>query len=367
MSNIKVCWLPQGSYVEMTATRLWVKPEDYIPVKSNEDTIKHILWWWVWLLPIKNNNWWQVREVMRHLPDLISCATMIWHTRFEINHVLACQSCSSLGNITEIHWHTQALVQCASSLRDMWTNPDTIISRQNKINNPIPDTTKYIIEVDNKIWILRKITEILSYYWINIEYIHSTPYGKWKYRFYFQIKNKYRENMLSNTLLDEFSEIWWSIIEDKKHSEWKIKLVSRKSNVDWVIDAMNNPNVWAICSKETADLYWLQIQNPNFAPERNRTSFALVANKNIKCNFDDLTWLYKKRAIGLLTLPNRKWILNQVLKEIEEVKINLSFIMSLKADNDICQIALVCEKWKNWETSHIKQKVDELKWNLEIL
>jgi prephenate dehydratase len=358
---MQVAWLKKWSYTHEVYKKIW-SPWKYYPKESNIDTIETVRDWWVWIIPIMNTYWWTVRKEIWKIIQLKSLSHIKWIYDLPVNHVLAWSG--KVWDLTEVHAHPQALMQCSSWLIDIWASTQELVASYNHIKE-IPNTTQCNIEIDDWIWVLEKITKIFEHTKINIRHIHSFPIWKWKYRFYTVIDNS-NTNLLY--LNKELGKIWWEIIKSNEEiNNWKIKLVSRDTNVDWIPDALDNSNIWVICSEQTAFDNWLNILNPNFSPEDNQTSFIVLANNQTNISLNNFKWIVQNKVLWLLTLPNRVWILRQALSTIKNVWLSLSFILSLNDGDWWARIAVVMDKWISWEIMSIQRELNKIGWNLKIM
>lgn len=369
---MNVAWLPEWSYTHEVWKKIW-SPWIYVPQKSNEETIKYIKWnRWAWILPKVNSYWWPVEEVMSNIWKLRE-VYMLWDYLLKINHILAW--IWEILDLTEVHAHPQALMQCASWLKKLWANPELLIKEAYKTPK-IYETKEFIIEIEDNVWSLSEILEIIWKHNINIEYLHSAPHWKSKYRFYLLIKDYNLDKMTFRSIKSELDSVWWKIFQEKYNIPdpnnlkipvpTNIKLVPRNTNVDWIPDALKNPNIWVICSKETARANRLNILKDNICPVDNETHFSIISTlKNV--NPDDFKWLVNDKVMWLLTLPDEVWVLAKSLMFIKDIWLSLSFIMSLSNNIWWYDFPLVMERWVNWEILEIQERIKAIWWNLRIM
>lgn len=358
---MQVAWLKEWSYTYEVWEKMW-SPWEYIPQDSNEETIAFIRDWWVWIVPIMNTYWWSVREEIDRIVRWDGIHIKWWYN-LPIKHVLAWSG--KLTDIQKVHAHKQALIQCSDWLKQMWVSTEYLINNYNSIIE-IPNTIQCVIEINDCIWVLEKITTIFKNKMINLKHVHSFPNWEWKFRFYISYDNN-GINLLQ--LNRELEKIWWKmILEQKKQIEdSEIKLMPRNTNADWIPEAQENTNIWVICSEETALSNWLQILNEELSPQDNMTSFAILANNSTRVNLNNFKWIVQDRVLWLLTLPNQVWILKQSLSIISNVWLSLSFILSLNDGDWWARIAVVMNKWVNWEIYNIQKKLNQINWNLKVI
>ncbi len=352
---MQIAWLGRWSYTHMVSKEICSHLE-YIPQDSNEKTIDFVRYWWVWIVPIMNTYWWSVRKEIGEIIRWMDNIHMKWIYYLPIEHVLAW--IGELTDIREVHAHNQALIQCSDGLQKIWASTENLINEYNFIKEK-PNTTKCIIEINDWIWVLEKITAIFEWKKINIRHIHSFPSWKWKYRFYMSYDNTFT----SVSQIDkELEKIWWQMIFEQKKQigNSEIKLIPRNTNVDWILEAKENPNIWVICSEETALDNWLQVLNRELSPKDNITSFVVLANNQTKIHLSNFTWIVQDRVIWLLTLPNSVWILRQALSIIKNTWLSLNFILSLNDWEWGARISLVMKKWVGWEILEVRKNIQLL-------
>ena len=362
---MQVAWLKEWSYTHEVWKKIW-SPWKYESQNSNKETIDFIKWTrWIWILPKVNIYWWPVEEVMSNIWKLKE-AHMLWYYPLKIHHILAWSW--DILDLTEVHAHPQALMQCSRWLKKLWANPELLIKEAYKTPK-IYETEEFIIEISDEVWGLEDILEIIWRHWINIEYLHSVPHWKWKYRFYLLIKDYNLDKMTSKSIKSELKDVWWKIFQEKYNNEledWDIKLVSRNTNVDWIQNAKIDKRIWIICSKETAQANWLNILKDNIWPIDNETHFSIISTlKDVNPN--DFKWLVNDKVMWLLTLPDEVWVLAKSLMFIKDIWLSLSFIMSLANNIWWYDFPLVMEKWVNWEIKEIQEKIKKIWWNLRVI
>lgn len=362
-NNLEIAWLPVWSYTHEVYEKIW-KPWEYLPNDSIAQLIDNVRAWWISIVPINNTEWWQVNWP---IPNIFNPNWHIkWWFELPVEHSLAVSKTENTINdmpLSEIHAHPQALIQCKEGLRNLWADVDSIIKQYNKLDI-IPKTTQCVIEINDWIWVLEKITAIFESKRINLRHVHSFPYWEWKFRFYIS----YDDTGISLLQLNrELERIWWQVIEEQEQNpDSKIKLIPRNANTDGIPDALWNPEIWVICSWKTALNNWLKILD-SISPENNTTSFAILANNNTRVSLDNFKWIVQDRVLWLLTLPNKIWILRQALGIISDTWLSLSFILSLSDGEWWCRIATVMNKWVNWEIYKIQKKLNQLNWNLRVM
>jgi prephenate dehydratase len=359
---MQVAWLKEWSYTHEVWKKIWLEWV-YIPQNSNWQTIDFVRNWWVWIVPIMNTYWWSVREEIGNIIKLTNSSHTKWWYNLWIKHVLAWSG--KVWDLKEIHAHKQALIQCSEWLDKIWASTEDIINSYNSIKE-IPGTTKCIIEINDWIWILEKITAIFEKKLINIRHLHSFPSLDWKYKFYISFDDT---NASSLQINKELEKIWWQMILDQKEQikDSEIKLVPRNTNADWIPEAQNDSRIWVICSEETALSNWLQILNKELSLQDNTTSFVVLANNQTRIPLNNFKEIVQDRVIWLLNLPNKVWILRQSLSIIRNVWLSLSFILSLNDGEWGARIALVMNKWVNWEIMSIQKDLNKIQWSLKVI
>lgn len=359
---MKVAWLKKWTYTHDAYLNMWWQWQ-YFEQNSNLDTINFLRAnRWIWILPKVNVYWGPVEEVMSNIWKL-KWAKMLWYYPLKIHHVLA--SRWEISEIEEIKAHPQALMQCADWLEELWWNASWLFNESYKTPE-IFETSEIVLEIGDTTWSLAKCLEIFFRNWINLQYLHSTPYARNKYRFYILISDLDLKKINSKTFLDELNEIWWKILfnNNMKQNRWKIKLTKTKTNVDWIIDAQNNPKIWVICSEKIAKNSWLNIVKNPFCAEDNETHFSLISTQN-NDSIDKFKWVITDKVMALLTLPDKVWILFHSLNIIKNHWLSLSFIMSLWNNYWGYDFPLVIDNSTELISAQIE--ISRLWWNLRVL
>ncbi len=360
---MNVAWLKKWTYTHQAWQEMW-SSWNYIPQGSNPETIKYIMWTrGIWILPKLNVYWWPVEEVMSGIWKIRE-AVMLWYFPLKIHHVLAWIWDSD--DLKEIMAHPQALMQCSEWLTKLWTNPEKLFREAYKTPK-IYETQEFILELDKKLWSLSVALEVFRRNNINIEYLHSTPYGKNKYRFYLLVNEKYFDTIKSEAFLSEIGEIWWNLTQDNQKKEvgdWKIQLIWTKTNVDWIPLAQKDKTIWVICSKESAEKNRLSILENPFCPADNETHFSIISTLPW-VETEQFKWIITDKVIALLSLSDKVWALAEALKIIRDAWLSLSFIMSLANNIWWYDFPLVMDK--THEIFSAQKEILKIWWNLRVL
>lgn len=359
---MKIAWLKCWTYTHDSYIWMW-SPWTYISQNSNLETINFLMEnRAVWLLPKLNVYGGPVEEVMWNIWKVRE-AKMLWYFPLKINHVLA--SKWSLEEIKEVRAHPQALMQCSEWLRNLWADSNLLFNEAYKTPN-LYETSKIILEVENIPWSLWKSLEVLSRNWINLQYLHSTPYWRNKFRFDILIDENDLSKIYSKVVLDELIAVWWKLYQnDFKYLQTnKIKLLKTKTNVDWIVDAKINPEIWVICSENVAIQNWLNILKNPFCPLDNETHFSVISTLR-EDNTESFKWIIHDKVIWLLTLPDTTWVLAKALKIIMDAWLSLNFIMSLANNIWWYDFPIVLDKTP--DIIKVQNEIRKLSWNLRIL
>lgn len=359
---MQVAWLKNGTYTHDSYLWMW-SPWIYVPQNSNLDTL-NFLWWnrSVWLLPKLNVYWGPVEEVMWNIWK-IKEAKMLGYFPLKIHHVLA--SKWTLEEITEIRAHPQALMQCSEWLKKLWADSSSLFNDAYKTPN-LYETSKVILEIEDIPGSLWNSLEVLAKNWINLQYLHSTPYWRNIYRFDLLIDENDLDKINSKVVFDELTAVWWRLFQNNTKNSLvnKVKLVKTKTNVDWIVDANNNPEIWVICSESAAKNGWLSILENPFCPEDNETHFSVISTLKSD-ETEKFKWIIHDKVMWLLTLPDVTWILSNALKIIKDAWLSLNFIMSLANNSWWYDFPLVLDKTQ--DLIKVQNEISKMWWNLRIL
>jgi len=359
---MKVAWLSYWTYTHNAWEQMW-SPWNYIPQNWNIETINYLKSYRsIWLLPKLNVYWWPVEEVMSNIWKLRE-AKMLGYYKLQINHVLAW--IWDLWELSEIHAHPQALMQCSIWLSSLWANPDLLFREAYK-TPLIYETKEIILEINDETGSLSTVLKVLLNHWIDLQYLHSTPYARDKYRFYLLVNQKDFDLMNSNWFKEELCESWWNIILDKDiitNWEEKIKLIKTSTNLSSIDKVKENPKIWIICSEKAALQNWLTILDNQFCPTDNETHFSIISTMKVN-DLDDFKWIFTDKVMALLSLPNRVWVLAQSLEIIKNYWLSLSFIMSLANNSGWFDFPIVMDKPKS---VLLQSDIQKIWWNLRIL
>lgn len=359
---MKVAWLTTWTYTHNAWLEMW-SPWKYIPQEWNKQTIDYLRAnRAVWLLPKLNVYWWPVEEVMSNIWKLRE-ARMLGYYKLQINHVLAWVW--EIWEIKEVHAHPQALMQCSDWLLSLWANPDFLFREAYK--TPLMYETKQVVlEIQDEAGSLAGALRVLVNHWVDLQYLHSTPYARWKYRFYLLINEKDLPLINSKVFRDELKEVWWNVILDESWSldeSWNVKLVKTSTNLSSLSQVKYDPNLALICSEKTALENGLNIYQNPFCPTDNETHFSVISTMQVK-DLDAFSGIVTDKVMALLSLPNRVWVLAQSLEIIKNYWLSLSFIMSLANNSWGYDFPMVMDKPKS---VLLQSDIQKIWWNLRIL
>jgi len=123
--SIVTLW-PDGSYSSQVAKAVGGDNPTIKYSKSNVETIHGLKWHDFWVLPIKNNYGWVVAWNMREILQVSKNRTIkvLGGYSLSIRHVLAAREWVKGEDITSVHSHPQALLQCTIWLE--WLNAEQV-------------------------------------------------------------------------------------------------------------------------------------------------------------------------------------------------------------------------------------------------
>ncbi|NVP17677.1 hypothetical protein HUU51_03075 [Candidatus Gracilibacteria bacterium] len=359
---MKVAGLTTGTYTH----NAWLEmgsPGKYIPQEGNKQTIDFLRAnRSVGLLPKLNVYGGPVEEVMSNIWKLRE-ARMLGYYKLQINHVLA--GVGEIGEIKEVHAHPQALMQCSDGLLSLGANPDFLFREAYK--TPLMYETKQVVlEIQDEAGSLASALRVLVNHGVDLQYLHSTPYTRGKYRFYLLINEKDLPLMNSKVFRDELKEVGGNVVLDESGSldeSGNVKLVKTSTNLSSLNQVKYDPNLALICSEKTALENGLNIYQNPFCPTDNETHFSVISTMQVN-DLDAFSGIVTDKVMALLSLPNRVGVLAQSLEIIKNYGLSLSFIMSLANNSGGYDFPMVMDKPKS---VLLQSDIQKIGGNLRIL
>jgi len=211
------------------------------------------------------------------------------------------------------------------------------------------ETKEVVLEIQDEAGSLASALRVLVNNWVDLQYLHSTPYARGKYRFYLLINEKDLSLINSKIFKEELKEVWWNLVLDESWNldeEWNVKLVKTSTNLSSLDKVKYDPNLALICSEKTALENGLNIYRNPFCPEDNETHFSVISTLQVN-DLDDFSWIVTDKVMTLLSLPNRVWVLAQSLEIIKNYWLSLSFIMSLANNSWGYDFPMIMDKPKS--------------------
>lgn len=362
---VNFAWLRKWTYTEEVYRLLWV-PWEYIETNWNLETIEWLIKnYWFWILPYLNVYGWPVDEVMSNIRR-VKGIELVWTFKHRILHVLAWSW--NIQQLKEIKAHPQAIMQCADSLTKIWANPDLIFNDAYKTPN-LRWTEQFILEIEDENWSLATALEVFADNNISLEFIHSRPYWKNKFRFYILVNKEGKDIINAADFSAQLWKSWWKLIlneEIENQKNQKIILTWTNTNVDWINEAKNDPKIWVICSEEAASRNWLEILDKQFCPSDNETHFGVFSTNEKGIAIPAFHWLVKDRVISILWINNSQIPLYKYLQIIKEAWLSLSFIMSINDFFWWYNFPMVIENNPK-KILEVQKRIWELWWKFRVL
>ncbi len=122
-SAVALWW--KNSYSSQVADEICDSTVGIVHTNSNQETIRQLRHYDIWVVPIYNKNsdqdWWIVVGNFAKIFEKLDYRTIKVVSFFEktIKHVLAWQPDAKIADITDIHSHKQALKQCKEKLSEL--------------------------------------------------------------------------------------------------------------------------------------------------------------------------------------------------------------------------------------------------------